>query len=107
MLRSDALSTWERFSSAILGVSAAKHECRSDHRQLCSDFQALYLASKRPKTSTRTVIGLTVIQAAQLVALAVALVDDAQELDAEGELVLPMSSQESIATHVRCLQTQA
>ena len=46
--------------------------------------QALYLASKRPKTSTRTVVALTVIQAAQLVALAVALVDDAQELDAEG-----------------------
>ena len=44
------------------------------------------MASKRPKTSTRTVVALTVIQAAQLVALAVALVDDAQELDAEGEL---------------------
>ena len=43
------------------------------------------MASKEPRTSSRTVVLIVIFQALQLLAVAVSLVDDAQRLSTDGE----------------------
>jgi len=53
------------------------------------------MASKEPRTSSRTVVLIVIFQALQLLAVAVSLVDDAQRLSTDGEGVHALLSQAS------------
>ncbi len=93
---SDEIGSWSAVYNSVLGVRTV-HSMLANarvvaprpsavRRVVISCFaQALYMASKQPRSSSRTVLLIVMFQSLQLLAVAVSLVDDAQHLSSNGE----------------------